>query len=234
MKHLIKSLPIILAICILANQAFSQKPSPELLTPANHALVLIDYQSQMGFAVKNIPIEELRNNAAIVAGASKIFKIPTVVTTAAEKSFSGPVFPEVAEFYPDHASYIDRTTMNTWEDVNAQKAIAVKNKKKIVFAGLWTSVCIVDAALSAKADGYDVYVITDASGDMSSEAHNTAINRMTQLGIKPMTSIQYLLELQRDWARTETYKAVTDLVKKYGGTYGLGIQYAHEMLTHQY
>jgi nicotinamidase-related amidase len=124
--------------------------------------------------------------------------------------------------------------MNTWEDVNAQKAIAVKNKKKIVFAGLWTSVCIVDAALSAKADGYDVYVITDASGDMSSEAHNTAINRMTQLGIKPMTSIQYLLELQRDWARTETYKAVTDLVKKYGGTYGLGIQYAHEMLTHQY
>ena len=122
--------------------------------------------------------------------------------------------------------------MNTWEDVNAHKAITGKNKKKIVFAGLWTSVCIVGPALSAKAEGYDVYVITDASGDVSKEAHDMAINRMIQAGIKPMTSIQYLLELQSDWARSETYKAVTDLVKKYGGAYGIGIQYAHEMLKH--
>jgi nicotinamidase-related amidase len=230
MKHLIKTLPIMLAVCILTSHVFAQKPSPDLLNPTNHALVLIDYQSEMGFAVKNISIEELRNNSAIVAGASTIFNIPTVVTTVAEKSFSGPVFPEIKEFYP--ANYIDRTSMNTWEDVNAYKAITGKNKKKIVFAGLWTSVCIVGPALSAKAEGYDVYVITDASGDVSKEAHEMAINRMTQAGVKTMTSTQYLLELQRDWARAETYKAVTDLVKKYGGAYGIGIQYAHEMLTH--
>jgi nicotinamidase-related amidase len=221
----------ILMFMALALTTHAQKPSTELLSPDNHALVLVDHESQMGFAVKNIDMNELRNNTAIVAGASKIFKVPTVVTTVAEKSFSGPVFPEVSEFYPTN-TYIDRTTMNTWEDVNAWKAITGKNKKKIVFAGLWTGVCIVGPALSAKADGYDVYVITDASGDVSKEAHDMAINRMVQAGVKTMTSIQYLLELQRDWARTATYQAVTALVKKYGGSYGIGIQYGHEMLKH--
>jgi nicotinamidase-related amidase len=231
MKKMIKSLAVLFGATVLTMSGYAQKPSPELLTPANHALVMIDHESQMGFAVKSISIEELRHNTAIVAGATKIFNIPTVVTTVAEKSFSGPVFPEVSEFYPAN-TYIDRTTMNTWEDVNVYKAITAKNKKRIVLAGLWTSVCIVGPALSAKAEGYDVYVITDASGDVSKEAHEMAVNRMIQAGVKTMTSIQYLLELQRDWARAETYKAVTDLVKKYGGAYGIGIQYAHEMLKH--
>ena len=231
MKQYLKMFSIILIACLSTASVFSQKPSSELLNPTNHALVMIDHESQMGFAVKNISIEELRFNTAIVAGASKIFNVPTVVTTVAEKSFSGPVFPEVAEFYPANG-YIDRTTMNSWEDPNAYKAIVGKNKKRIVLAGLWTSVCIVGPALSAKAEGYDVYVITDACGDVSKEAHEMAINRMLQAGIKTMTSMQYLLELQRDWARGETYKAVTDLVKKYGGAYGIGIQYAHEMLKH--
>ncbi|HEX6170396.1 MAG TPA: hydrolase, partial [Chitinophagaceae bacterium] len=229
MKRSIKITSLILIACLSATTLFSQKPSTELLTPTNHALVLIDHESQMGFAVKNISIEELRFNTAIVAGASKIFNVPTVVTTVAEKSFSGPVFPEVSEFYPANI-YIDRTTMNSWEDPKAYKAIVGKEKKRLVLAGLWTSVCIVGPALSAKAEGYDVFVITDACGDVSTEAHVMAINRMLQAGVKTMTSMQYLLELQRDWARSETYKAVTDLVKKYGGAYGIGIQYAHEML----
>lgn len=230
MKKMFRAVTTFISAAIITISANAQKPSPELLNPTNHALVMIDHESQMGFAVKNITIEELRHNTAIVAGATKIFKIPTVVTTVAERSFSGPVFPEVAEFYP--GPYIDRTTMNTWEDPNAYKAIVDKGKKKIVFAGLWTSVCIVGPAMSAKAEGYDVYVITDASGDVSKEAHEMAVTRMVQAGVKPMTAIQYLLELQRDWARGETYKAVTDLVKKYGGAYGIGIQYAHDMLKH--
>lgn len=213
--------------------AFAQKPSTELLNPSNHALILVDYESQMAFAVASHPIDQLRNNTALVAGASKIFNVPTVVTTVAEKSFSGPVFPEIEQFYPQKTSnYIDRTTMNTWEDTNAHKAIVGKGKKKLVFAGLWTSVCIVGPTLSAISEGYDVYVITDASGDVSKEAHEMAVTRMVQAGAKPITSLQYLLELQRDWARQETYKAVTDLVKKYGGAYGIGVLYAHEMLKH--
>ncbi|SDF30440.1 hydrolase [Cellulophaga baltica] len=222
-----------LTIVALTVNAFGQQPSPELLSPTNHALVLIDHEGQMAFATSSISITELRNNTAIVAGASKIFKVPTVVTTVAEDSFSGPVFPEIEVFYPQATSnYIDRTTMNTWEDVNAHKAITGKGKKKLVLAGLWTSVCIVGPALSAIAEGYDVYVITDASGDVSKEAHEQAITRMVQAGVKPMTSIQYLLELQRDWSRGETYGPVTDLVKKYGGAYGFGIVYAQKMVKH--
>ncbi|PJR04064.1 hydrolase [Avrilella dinanensis] len=212
---------------------FAQEPSPELLNPTNHSLLLIDHEGQMAFATHSISTTELRNNTALVAGASKIFKVPTVVTTVAEKSFSGPVFPEIQEFYPEATSgYVDRTTMNTWEDVNAHKAITGKGKKKIVMAGLWTSVCIVGPVLSAISEGYDVYVITDASGDVTKEAHDQAVTRMVQAGAKPITSLQYLLELQRDWARQETYKAVNDLVVKYGGAYGIGVQYAREMLKH--
>lgn len=213
--------------------ANAQKPGPALLSPSNHALVLIDFEGQMAFATKSIDITLLRNNTGLISGASKIFNVPTIVTTVAEKSFSGPVFPELQEFYPQATSnYIDRTSMNTWEDVNAFKAITGLGKKRIVLAGLWTSVCIVGPALSAIADGYEVYVITDACGDVSAEAHEMAVQRMIIAGAKPMTSLQYLLELQRDWARSETYKAVTSLAKKYAGAYGIGVLYGHEMLKH--
>jgi len=212
---------------------FAQKPSPSLLNPTNHTLVMIDYQSQMAFATKNIDPELLRNNAGLIAGTTKIFNVPTVVTTVAETTFSGPVFPEVQEFYPKASSnYIDRTTMNCWEDVNAQKAIAGKGKKTLVMGGLWTSVCIVGPVLSAINEGYTVYVITDASGDVSKEAHEMAVTRMVQAGARAITSLQYILELQRDWSRSETYKAVTDLIVKYGGAYGIGIQYARAVIKH--
>jgi len=209
------------------------KPSPHLLSPDNHALVLIDFEGQMAFATSSIAISELRTNVAVICGASKIFNVPTIVTTVAEESFSGPVFPEIEEFYPMATSgYIDRTSMNTWEDEAAYKAITGTKKQKLVLAGLWTGVCIVGPALSALEEKYDVYVITDACGDVSAEAHERAIQRMVHAGVKPITSIQYLLELQRDWARQETYVAVTNLMKKYGGAYGVGIHYAHNMLKH--
>ena len=209
------------------------KPSVKLLSPENHALVLIDFEGQMAFATKSIGISELRTNTAIIAGASKIFNVATIVTTVAEESFSGPVFPEIEEFYPQATSnYIDRTTMNTWEDEAAYKAITGKGKKKVVLAGLWTGVCIVGPALSALSEGYEVYAITDACGDVSTEAHERAVQRMVHSGVKPVTSIQYLLELQRDWARQETYVPVTNLMKKYGGAYGIGIQYGHHMVSH--
>lgn len=209
------------------------KPSSNLLSPENHALVLIDFEGQMSFATSSIPLSELRNNVAIISGASKIFNVPTIVTTVAEESFSGPVFPEIEDFYPMATSgYIDRTSMNTWEDEAAYKAITLLKKQKLVFAGLWTGVCIVGPALSAMEEGYDVYVICDACGDVSPEAHERAVQRMVHAGVKPITSIQYLLELQRDWAREETYVPVTNLMKKYGGSYGLGIHYAHNMLKH--
>ncbi|MEM9859907.1 MAG: hydrolase [Bacteroidota bacterium] len=201
----------------------------QILHPGNHALILIDHESQMAFGVESQPIEELRNNAGIIAGASKLFNVPTIVTTVAEKSFSGPVFPEIKEYYPDDTKYIDRTTMNSWEDENFLEAVKATGKKKLVMAGLWTEVCITLAALSALEDDYEVYVISDASGGVSQEAHDMAMARMIQAGVIPMTSMQYLLEIYRDWARSDQYVEVNNLAIKHGGAYGLGIDYIKTM-----
>ena len=103
-------------------------------------------------------------------------------------------------------------------------------KGRIVLAGLWTSVCITGAALSALDQGFEVYVIADACGDVSEEAHERAMARMAQAGARPMTSVQYLLELQRDWARNETYAMTRSVASAFGGAYGLGLIYANSML----
>lgn len=207
------------------------KPTPgkSLLSPTDHTLILIDFQSQMAFATKSIDAVTLRNNAALISNAAKTFDVSVIPTTVAEKSFSGPMFDEIKAAFPKH-KFLDRTSMNTWEDKAVIEEVNRIGKTRIVLAGLWTSVCIVGPALSALDQGFEVYVIADACGDVSEEAHERAIERMAQAGARPMTSLQYLLELQRDWARTATYDAVTGLAKTYGGAYGLGIIYAKTML----
>lgn len=203
-------------------------PGRTLLSPADHTLILIDHQSQMAFATKSIDAVLLRNNAALVAHSARIFGVSTILTTVAEKSFSGPIFAEIKAAHPN-AEIIDRTSMNTWEDPRIAARVNTIGKGRIVLGGLWTSVCIVGPALSAIDQGFEVYVIADACGDVSSEAHDRAMDRMVQAGVRPLTSLQYLLELQRDWARGETYDAVTGLAKDLGGAYGLGIIYAKSM-----
>ncbi|MFS2109604.1 hydrolase [Sphingomonas sp. Sphisp140] len=203
-------------------------PGKTLLSPTDHALVLIDFQSQMAFATKSIAPELLRNNAALVANAAAGFNVPTILTTVAEKSFSGPMFSEVTDPFPGQ-KLLDRTSMNTWEDAAVIEEVNRIGKQRLVFAGLWTSVCIVGPVLSAIDQGFEAYVITDASGDISEEAHERAVARMIQAGAKPITSLQYLLELQRDWARTGTYDMTTGVARKWGGAYGIGITYAKTM-----
>ncbi len=203
-------------------------PGAMLLTPKDHTLVMIDHQSQMAFATHSIDAVTLRSNAALVAHAAAGFDVSTIITSVAEKSFSGPVFDEIKEAFPG-AEITDRTSMNTWEDENVIRRINAIGKKRIVLAGLWTGVCIVGPALSALDQGFEVYVIADACGDVSTEAHERAMDRMVQAGARPMTSLQYLLELQRDWARTGTYELTTGIAKKFGGAYGLGIIYAQTM-----
>jgi nicotinamidase-related amidase len=200
----------------------------KLLTPTDHTLVMIDFQSQMAFATHSIDAVNLRNNAALVAQAAAGFKVSTILTTVAEKSFSGPMFSEITDAFPGQ-KMLDRTSMNTWEDAAVIDRVNAIGKPRIVLAGLWTSVCIVGPALSALDQGFEVYVIADACGDVSAEAHNRAMDRMVQAGARPMTSLQYLLELQRDWARGDTYELTTGIAKKVGGAYGLGVTYAKTM-----
>ncbi|MEM0938763.1 MAG: hydrolase [Bacteroidota bacterium] len=238
MKKQVLTLAMIMTVIFSFAQWKQYNPNPDndpangaaqLLNPTNHTLMLIDHESQMAFAVESQPIEELRNNAGLVAATSKIYDIATIITTVAEKSFSGPLFPEIKEYYPDDKEYIDRTTMNAWEDTRVVKMVEEMGNKKLVIAGLWTEVCTLTASLSSLEDGYEVYVITDASGGISQEAHNMAITRMVQAGVIPITSLQYLLEIHRDWARSEMYQEVLKVSKKYGGAYGLGIDYIKTM-----
>mgnify|MGYP000901105964 FL=1 len=203
-------------------------PGATLLSPADHTLIMIDHQSQMAFATHSIDATTLRTNAALVAHAAAGFGVSTILTTVAEKSFSGPIFDEIAEAFPG-AEVTDRTSMNTWEDANVIRRVNAIGKTRLVFAGLWTSVCIVGPTLSAIDQGFEVYVIADACGDVSAEAHGRAMERMIQAGVRPMTALQYLLELQRDWARVDTYDLTTGIARKYGGAYGLGIIYAKTM-----
>jgi nicotinamidase-related amidase len=203
-------------------------PGRLLLSPHDHMLIMIDHQSQMAFATKSIDAVSLRNNAALVAKAAKNFHVSTILTTVAEKTFSGPMFDEIKMAFPE-SRVIDRTSMNTWEDENVIKEVNKLDKGKVVLAGLWTSVCIVGPALSALDQGFKVYVIADACGDVSVEAHEKAMDRMVQAGAMPMTALQYLLELQRDWARQDTYEATTRVAMENGGAYGLGIIYAKTM-----
>jgi nicotinamidase-related amidase len=208
----------------------SAKPVPGkmLLTNKDHILIMIDFQSQMSFATKSIDAVMLRNNAALVAHTAAGFGVSTILTTVAEKSFSGPMLGEITDAFPGQ-KLLDRTSMNTWEDAAVIARINEIGKGRIVLSGLWTSVCIVGPALSALDQGYEVYVIADACGDVSAEAHERAMDRMMQAGARPMTSLQYLLELQRDWARTDTYEFTTGVAKQFGGAYGLGIIYAKSM-----
>jgi nicotinamidase-related amidase len=205
-------------------------PGKSLISPDDHTLILIDFQGQMSFATKSISPELLRNNAALVSRAAKSFNVSTILTTVDRNGFSGPMFDEIADAFQGQ-DMLDRTSMNTWEDQAVVDEVNRIGKERIVLAGLWTSVCIVGPAASAIDQGFDVYFISDACGDISVEAHERAVERMIQLGCKPMTSLQYLLELQRDWAKVETYESTTGIAKNWGGGYGLGITYAKTMFN---
>ncbi|KJS54491.1 chloroperoxidase [Streptomyces rubellomurinus subsp. indigoferus] len=204
-------------------------PSPDLLTPDNAMMLFVDHQPQMFFGTGSGDRTAIINATVGLAKAAKIFDVPTVLSTVAAESFSGPLLPQLRAVFPDQ-EVIDRTSMNAWEDEALVEAVKATGRRKIVLSGLWTEVCLVLPALSALAQGYEVYVVSDASGGVSPLAHEHALQRMTAAGAVPVTWIQVLLELQRDWARAETYVPVTELVKEHGGAYGLGLVYAHAMI----
>ncbi|MCD7109479.1 hydrolase [Rhizobium sp. DKSPLA3] len=206
----------------------------DVLTPENSQLIFIDQQPQMAFGVQSIDRQALKNNVVGLAKAGKIFDIPTTITTVETESFSGHTYPELLAVHPDN-DILERTSMNSWDDQNVRDALArnaANGRRKIVVSGLWTEVCNTTFALSALRDvpDYEIYMVADASGGTSLEAHNRAMDRMVQAGVIPVTWQQVLLEWQRDWARKDTYDAVTTLVKEHSGAYGMGIDYAYTMV----
>ncbi|MBO6755134.1 MAG: hydrolase [Roseibium sp.] len=203
---------------------------PELLTPDNCQLIFIDHQPQMAFGVQSIDRQVLKNNTVALAKSAKTFGIPTTITTVETEAFSGHTYPELLAVFPEHP-LLERTSMNSWDDQKVRDALATNGQKKVVVSGLWTEVCNNTFAFSAMAEGgYDIYMVEDASGGTSKNAHDMAMHRMIQAGVVPMTWQQILLEWQRDWAHRDTYDAVMDIVREHSGAYGMGVDYAYTMV----
>lgn len=203
-----------------------------LLNPSNCMLLLIDYQPEMIFAVGSMDGTTLINNAVGLAKAAQLFNVPTVMTSIAAETFSGPIIEQLQQVI-NKKPYIDRTTMNSWEDPRIVEAVKKTGVKKIVLAGLWTEVCIVLPALMALEQAYEVYVVVDACAGTTKAAHKAAITRIMQAGGTPITWMQYMFELQRDWARQETYNGVMRISIDHGGSYGAGIQFAHAVIKNK-
>jgi nicotinamidase-related amidase len=180
----------------------------EVLTPRNSQLIIIDHQPQMAFGVQSMDRQTMKNNVVGLAKAAKIFDVPTTITTVESESFSGYTYPNCSTSSPA-SKRSERTSMNSWDDQKVRDALAANGRKKIVVAGLWTEVCNTTFALSAMLEGdYEIYMVADASGGTTKEAHDYAMQRMIQAGVVPVTWQQVLLEWQRDWKNKETYDAV--------------------------
>jgi nicotinamidase-related amidase len=196
----------------------------EMLTPQNSAIALIDYQPAMYQGVQSHDRLVTLNNVQVLAKAAKLFSVPIVITTVAKDSFSGPFMPEVTDLFPKQ-DIIDRTGMNSWLDANFRKAVHATGRKKIVVAGLWTEACVMFGTLDMLKEGFEVYVPADACGDLSLEAHNRAMDRLVQAGAVPITSLQYVFELQQDWARSATYEGVMEILRAHS-PYGTQVRFS--------
>jgi nicotinamidase-related amidase len=185
----------------------------QLLSPADCALALIDFQPAMYQGVQSHDRKVIFDNVQILARASKLFKVPTIITTVARDTFSGPFMPEITEgIYPDK-TVIDRTSINSWLNADFRAAVAATGRKRFVLAGLWTGACVNFPTLDMLKEGYEIFVVADACGDTSPEAHERAMQRMVQAGAVPITALQFVFELQQDWARGETYEGVQDILR---------------------
>lgn len=205
-------------------------PKLEVLTPHNSQLIIIDHQPQMAFGVQSIDRQTLKNNVVGLAKAAKVFGIPTTITTVETQSFSGNTYPELLDVFPGQ-QILERTSMNSWDDQKVRDSLGANGRKKVIVAGLWTEVCNTTFALCAMLEGdYEIYMVSDASGGTTKEAHDMAMLRMVQAGAVPVTWQQVLLEWQRDWANRDSYDAVMKIVTEHSGAYGMGVDYAYTMV----
>ncbi len=199
-----------------------------LLTPAESVLILIDHQP---FQFANLHSHEpmmIVNNVIGLAKAAKIFNVPTILTTVVEDR-GGKLIKGLQAVFPDQKP-IDRTFINTWEDARVVDAVKRTGRKKLIMAALWTEICLAMPAIQAAGEGYEVYAVTDASGGVSAEAHEMAVRRMVMAGVVPITWLAVASELQRDWAREDTAKALGETVLDHAGATGTAFAWELQLL----
>ena len=209
-------------------QTFTKIGLDALLTPENCVLLFIDHQP---FQLANVNSHEptmVINNVTGLAKTAKAYGIPTILTTVTEER-GGVIFKQVQAVFPDQKP-INRTFINAWEDRRVVEAVKRTGRKKLVIAALWTEMCLAMPAIHAMGDGYDVYVVTDASGGVTSEAHDMAIRRLVAAGAQPITWLGLAGELQRDWARTEHLGEVAQILLDHAGASGSVLMWEMQLL----
>jgi nicotinamidase-related amidase len=200
-----------------------------LLTPDNCALILIDHQPFQVAGLRSHDPASMVNNVVGLAKAAKAFGVPTLLTTVLEAR-GGYLLKPLQDVFPDQKP-IDRTFINAWEDPRVVAWVEQTGRKKLVMAALWTEICLAMPAIQALGEGYEVYIVTDASGGVSVEAHEMAIQRMVQAGAVPITWMVLGAELQRDWARTATVDAVAQMLVEHAGVVGTSFTWEQQLLA---
>lgn len=200
-----------------------------LLRPEDSILVLIDHQPYQFTNLNSHEPTMVINNVVGLAKAAKIFSVPTILTTVIEER-GGYIIKGLQDVYPNQKP-INRTLINTWQDPKVTDIVKESGRKQLIIAGLWTEVCVAMPAIQAVGEDYDVFVVTDASGSTSVEAHDMAVRRMVQAGIVPINWIAVVSEWQRDWARTDTAAELSPVLFDHGGASGVALAWELQLLA---
>ncbi|QAY75155.1 hydrolase [Sphingosinicella sp. BN140058] len=200
-----------------------------LLRPEDSVLVLIDHQPYQLANLNSHDPHAVVNNTTGLAKTAKLFGVPTILTSVIADR-GGLIFKQVTDVFPGQ-EVIDRTSINTWEDQKVVDAVKATGRKQLVIAGLWTEICVAMPAIQAAGEGWDVTVITDASGGTSVEAHEVAIQRMIAAGINMMTWVALAAEWQRDWARVDSAGPLTQVMIDHVGGSGIAYMWEQQLLN---
>lgn len=200
-----------------------------LLRPEDSVLVLIDHQPYQLANLNSHDPQAVVNNSTALAKAAKAFGVPTILTSVVHAQ-GGHIFPQITDVFPGQ-EVIDRTFINTWEDKKVVDAVKATGRKQLIIAGLWTEICVAMPVIQALGEGWDVTVITDASGAVSVEGHEVAIQRMIAAGANMMTWMALAAEWQRDWARTETAGDLVQILIQHAAGSGIAFLWEQQLLN---
>ena len=200
-----------------------------LLRPEDSVLVLIDHQPYQLANLNSHDPHMVVNNTTALAKLAKAFNVPTILTSVIAAR-GGLLFKQITDVFPGQ-DVIDRTWVNTWEDENVVSVVKATGRKQLIIAGLWTEICVAMPVIQALGEGWDVTVITDASGGTSVEAHEVAIQRMIAAGANMMTWLALASEWQRDWARTEHVGELTEVLKQHAAGSGIAYLWEQQLLN---
>jgi nicotinamidase-related amidase len=196
----------------MTNAPVRDPVADHLLTSQNAAFLLIDYQPSQLAGVRSMDRGLLLKNAVSTVRTIKAFGLPVVHSTINVASGRGkPTLPELADLLTDDKP-LDRTTTNSWEDIEFVAAVRATGRRKLIICGLWTEICMAFTALDALREGHEVYPVVDAIGGTSPEAHRAGLDRVIQAGGQPISWVSLAVELQRDWARQDTVQAIIEIV----------------------